>query len=151
MEDLTVKKLDPRRSDDWLQMMKVLMKAAPPTVKMTDQILDRCRSELLDGKMEGWLFSDGAPMSIALTKIRNDFLLGKKELLIYAAAHLRKMTESDWDACFEKMRLHSVSKGCTHMTCYTIVPRIMEMAARMGGDIETRYISIPLGGKHGKT
>lgn len=143
---LKVKHLDARRKDHWQQMMVVVAKAAPPTVTITDVILDRVRSALLAGELDGWLFSNGTPMGIALTMIREDRLLGKRELIIYAAANLREMSVGDWDQCFVKMRLHSLSKGCTHMACYTVVPRIMEMAQRMGGDINTRYVSIPLGG-----
>lgn len=148
MDALRVSKLDPRRNDHWLIMKKVIVKAAPPTVKVDGLLLARAHSELMDGKMEGWYFSDGSPLAVAITKIREEYILGKKEMLIYAAAHLRKMNEAEWDVCFAEMALHSLSMGCTHMTCYTIVPRIMEMAARMGGDIETRYVSIPLGGRH---
>jgi len=144
VEDLKVIKMNPRIDMAWKMIRATIERGAP--VKLDEHKISNIRTDLINGVMSAWLFGDEAPMGVAVTEIREDKRLDRKEVLIFAAANLRKMTTEEWDKCFAKMRLHGLSNGCTHMTCYTVIPRIMEMAKRMGGDVETRYVSIPLGG-----
>jgi hypothetical protein len=147
LEPLTVRQLDPRSFDEWNMMQNVVKRAAPPTVEVTPVLLGNIRKALLAGEMSGWMFTADSPLGIVLTMIREDRLLGKREMIIYAAAKLRDLTPEDWRRCFAKMRLHSLKEGCTHMSFYTVVPHVIDMAKCMGWNAETRYVSIPLGGK----
>lgn len=147
MGPVKVVELNPRIDLAWRMIRTTLERAAPPTVKMTEHLISKLRTKLLLKEATAWLFGDDdGPIAVAVTMSREDELLDKKEVLIYAAANLRRMTNDEWDQCFAKMRLHALSRGCTHLTCMTVVKRIIEMAERMGGDTSTRYVSIPLGG-----
>jgi len=144
---IEVRKLDPRNYNDWAKMGMVVVRAAPPTVEVTPLVLDNIRAALMSGEMSAWMFSNGTPLGVAITTIRNDNILGCKEMLIYAAAGLRDISKDEWLGCFEKMRSHSKSLGCTHISFYTQVERLVRVAAAMGADPLLRYVQIPLEAK----
>jgi len=144
--EIVVRKLSPEKSEHWDLVSLMVEKAAPPTVIVDSTLLSNVRKAMLEGSLDGWVFSNSSPIAAALTTIREDPIFGKKEMIIYAAMHLRKMSDAEWDGCFRMLRIHSIVKGCTHIGAYTVVQKIMDMGLRMGGNIDTRYISIPLGG-----
>jgi len=143
-----VRQLSARKRSEWQRICSAVVKAAPPTVEVTDRLLDDLRDEINAGRMSAWSFSNGSPIGVALTSIREDRILGRRDLLVYAAAADRKISYPEWEACFQKLKAHALSQNCTHITAYSNVQRIAEVAAAVGGDADTRYISIPLGGNH---
>lgn len=130
----------------WGMIESTFRRAAEKTIVVTDDVIGRFRAALLSGEMDAWLFGESNPIGIAVTMIREDVILGRRELIIYAAANLQKLTLKDWGNCFEEIREFAMLAGCTHISYYTKVPRLFEVAQLLGGDAETRYVSIHLEG-----
>jgi hypothetical protein len=143
---INIRPMSPRSHKDWELVKHAVKQAAPPTVKVTPALMDNIRKALLWKEMSAWLYSNGTPFAVVLTVICEDSIMGKKELLLYCVAHLRNITWKEWDESYEKTKLYCQSQGCTHITAYTVIPGVARLAKRLGGDVDTRYISIPLGG-----
>lgn len=130
-----------------INQMTQAFKKRPPSMSFTPEVMQECRRAIAAGTMVGfWFSADYEPFGICLTTIRDDGILHTRELIIYAAANLRKLSLEDWQGCFKKIKAYAQSVGCTHISFYTKVPRLFEVAALLGGDTETRYVSIPIGG-----
>jgi hypothetical protein len=139
-------RLNPHLEGDMKIIHDVIKRSAPPTVKITKGLLENIENALFSGEMAAWIYEDGSPIGVSITAIRDDVLLGKRELLLYAVSNLREIRLDEWDKCFLSTRDYALKNGCTHITAYTIVNKIIKMAERMNGNVDTRYISIPLGG-----
>ena len=138
--------MNPRSQKDWELVIHAVKQAAPPTVKVTPALLDNIRKALMWHEMAAWMYSNESPFGVVLTVIREDSIMGKKELLLYCVAHLRNLTWAEWKESYKKTRLYCLAQGCTHITAYTVAPGVARIAKRLGGNVDTRYISIPLGG-----
>jgi hypothetical protein len=126
-----------------------LRAAAPPFVEMTERKEANVLRALEEDQMAAWIvvFS-GKGVAIALTKIVEDACMETRELLIYCAYSIEGgLTAEMWDDCFKQMAENAVRMGCASITAYTAVERIKKMAMRMGGNIDTVYLNIPLGVK----
>lgn len=143
--DIKVRELRVSNGNEWTAIEYTVHSAAPP-VEVTPETISRIREAIKEGSMKAWLFSNGTPIGVALTTIREDTILGRKEMIIYAAAGLRDISNDEWMGCYDKMRLHSKSHGCTHISFYTHVERLVKVAAAMGASETLRYVQIPLGG-----
>ena len=100
VQQLRVVRMHPERFTDWTQIKGVVERSAPPSVQVDDRLLTDVRRAMMDGELEGWMFINGNPMGIALTTIREDKLLGRRELIIYAAANIRNLTREEWLGCY---------------------------------------------------
>ena len=143
---MTIKLIPADYRTNWDTIENVIERAAPPTVQVNQTLLDNLQQSFIAGEMEALMLFNGNPMAIILTTIREDKILGKRELLIYAGAGMRPLSSDDWAQCYERVREYAKAYRCTHITALTKVPKVIKMAEILGGDVETRYISIPLGG-----
>lgn len=143
--EIQVKSLNVNKLSDWKAIERTVNRAAPP-VEITLEITSRIRTAISRGEMNAWIFSNGTPIGVALTTIREDKILGWREMIIYAAAGFRDISNNEWMGCYDKMKLHAKSQGCTHISFYTHVNRLLRLAKAMGADPEQRYVQIPLGG-----
>lgn len=126
---------------------EALCNAAPPFVEMTESKQGKILLALQEDRMTAWLITfNQETYAIALTKIIQDDCMEERDLLLYCAYAVRKLTEEMWDDCFMRMAKYALAMNCTAMTAYTVVERIKEMAVRMGGNISTVYLNIPLTG-----
>jgi hypothetical protein len=143
---LEVTKLDAMNYDHWMMIKETIMKAAPKTQRVTKEMMVNMRAEMVRGKINGWLYSNGSPMAVLLTMITEDAILDKREMLIYAASGLKKLSLTDMVHGLKKLKEYAADQGCTHITAYSIVPTVVKIAKLLGGDVDTRYISMPLEG-----
>jgi len=143
--EIHVRELKADNVSDWTAIDYTVHRAAPP-VEVTSETIFRIREAIKAGEMKAWLFSNGTPIGVALTTIREDEILGRKEMIVYAAAGLRDISNDEWMGCYDKMRLHSKLHGCTHISFYTHVERLVKLAAAMGASETLRYVQIPMGG-----
>lgn len=143
--EIQVEELNTATMNDWILIGYAFIQAAS---HMEDKrsTLERVHEAIKAGEMKAWLFSNGTPIGVALTTMREDKILGRREMIIYAAAGLRDISNDEWMGCYDKMRLYSKAQGCTHISFYTHVERLVRLSAAMGADPAMRYVQIPLGG-----
>jgi hypothetical protein len=144
MSEITVRKLSAGKAADWKRIAAVIRRAAPPQVQVTDALLDDVRSAINTGEMSAWSFENGTPIGVMVSMMREDRILGRRDLLIYAAAGERRIRDTEWVSCFNKVKSHALANQCTHIAAFSIVDRVIEVAQALGGDVETRYVSIAL-------
>ena len=143
--EIQVRELKQDVQREWEAVEYTVCRASPP-VEINPGTIFRVREAIRAGEMKAWMFSNGTPIGVALTTVREDKILDRREMIIYAAAGLRDISNDEWMGCYDKMRLYSKSQGCTHISFYTHVERLVRLAAAMGADPAMRYVQIPLGG-----
>jgi len=122
-------------------------RSAPPHINIYDKILDNLKRALESGSYRAWLYGDDdGSKAIAVTTIKCDEVLDRKELIIVSASSLKKLSVADWKGCWDEMVKYATEMGCTHVVSYTVVDKIAEMSQLMGGDPVMKYLSIPIGG-----
>lgn len=131
----------------WIYCRNAFEKSSP--IKVDSFTFLRLSAALDRGEIKGWKFADGFDfLGVALTAIRKDAIIGRRELIVYAAAASDSLDETKWRGCFEAIKAYALEHGCTHIGYYTIVPRLIRIGKLLGGDTDTHYISIPLGGEN---
>jgi len=148
---IKLKKIDcfnNNKSSLWGQIEDVFRRSAPKTIIVDDDMIDRLYSAVVFGDIDVLSLTDENGLAaIILTIIREDSVLGSRELLIYAGAAFRKLSWQDWAQCINCVSKYAAAHKCKEITALTMVPKVYDMAARVGGNINTRYISIPVEGK----
>ena len=131
--------------DDAKAAWSAFVRSAGKSVTVSAAMVERLRKSLETGEMIGFRFAVGPDdeIGVALSMIREDVILGRRELIIYAAASLRKINNTEWAGCFERINEYAAAVGCDHISYYTTVPRLFEVGRILGGS-ETHYISIPV-------
>jgi hypothetical protein len=145
---IKLKKIDCFNNDKsslWGQIEDAFRRSAPKTMIVDDDMIDRLCSAIVFGDIDVLSLTDENGLAaIILTIIREDSVLESRVLLIYAGAAFRKLTWADWAQCIEGAMKYASDHKCKEITGFSLVPKVYEMAARVGGNINTRFFSIPV-------
>lgn len=133
-------------SEDW-ELIESSFRRAGSSICITEDMVGRLREAIESGRMKAWLFiSDESPLGVMLTVERIDIVLGRKELVVYAAAGLRLVTNSEWIDCLEHVKEIAREAQCKYISFYTSVSRIKKIAALLGAiEPAKTYYQIPVG------
>jgi len=130
---------------DWGKIVDAFKRSAPKTIVVDDDIIDRLYNSIMFGDMDALFLSDDDVVAVIITEIREDYILCKRDLLVYAGAAFRKLSSDDWMQCVGQTVEFARAHKCNNVTAYTVVPKIVSVAASLGLSTEERYISLPVG------
>lgn len=119
----------------------------PPTVGDHPDKMNRILSSCMSGKTQVWASYENHQLkAILLTRILFDDASDTKTLLIYSLYGYSQMSAETWLEGVNALKAYAASKGICRVTAYSDVPRVLEMAKRLGASTKYTLISFEVEG-----
>jgi len=135
----------------WPVIKYAVEEALPPTTKGEHpDKMSRILSGMLSGKLDVWASYRHQPNDvtkfegIVVTQILFDDASGIYNLLIYAVYAYEDTAPDTWTDGYEALVKYARSKKCVNIIAYSCVPRIVQLARKLGADTSFTFISFPL-------
>lgn len=110
-----------------------------------DQLYDnrhKIMETLLIGKADVWCtIREDEIRTVLLTSMIYDPITLEKGILLYYTHALKPTEDIDWAEGIVTLKRYAKAEGCTHVVAYSKVPKVIEMARLVGGDIDTRMLT----------
>ena len=131
---------------DWEVLKVGLAQAIPLTDKPVDSYLNDLLLSIVDGRVEGWVIYDRVEevnkiYGVFCTTVTTDIVTREPSLLIYALYTTTFTPQKVWDSAIESLVKVARERGIPTITAFTRVPRVVEIAAKLGGDVGATFIT----------
>jgi len=133
----------------WELIKYAVEQAVPPTVLASPEVLNNLLMSLLDGSAQCWVNykkkEDKSTVdAVLVTTIIEDFLSRTRNLLLYALYGASPLDDESYASGFETLKKYARANSCVKMVAYTNNSRVIEVASRVGWDVEWNFISFTL-------
>ena len=138
-----LKKLDNRQvSENWHELKQAVQKAFPRQPKDVDLWMNRLLTMILSNEGAVWvgLDEEGKIIFVLVTLFIIDPCSMEKHLFIYSLFGYRVIPQSLWEEGPKALEAYARDTGCSAVVGYSEVPRVVEMAGKLGADVKTTYI-----------
>lgn len=133
-------------SEQWTIIKEAIQASAGvytiPEAKMTNIL-----SMLLSGNMQCWVLVDGnnrADVYAVITTFTYDDPLGEKTLFVFSLYAYKNIPIRLWKSLFGTLKRWAKSLGCSSVSAYVRNEAEKKLLERMGGDIKTVLVRVPL-------
>jgi len=125
----------------WSVLFEMIKKGLPIHLQYSINSNDLLTS-LISGAMQCWVIMEGEKVhAVGTTAATKDPHTGQKSLLIYSAAGTHFVTDEMWVSAFTVLHDYAKSCGCSSIFAYTSVSRLINIASKLGFDVDTHVIS----------
>jgi len=148
---MLTKLLPDQISKFWPVIKYAVEESLPPTTfgEHPDK-MNRVLSAALCGKLDIWASykhqeNEATKFEgIVVTQLLYDDASGINNLLIYAVYAYENTDNETWAEGYETLAKYAKSKKCLNLVAYSSVPRIVNIAKRLGADASFTFISFPI-------
>lgn len=135
----------------WEDIKTALVAAVPPLGQSDQAHVSQFLENLLLGRLQAWLLiekkGEGEQVTydikaLTVTTVWRDLGTGAKNLLIYALYGYSFVEPALWKDGLEALRKFARAEGCHQIVAFTKVPRVIQIAKELGGDSETRLVTL---------
>ncbi len=145
---MLIKLLPEQISKFWDVVKYAIEESLPPIASDHPDKMNRILSSALSDEIGVWVsytHGDNTKIdAVILTKVNYDDASGSKSMLIYCLYGFRKVSEEIWHSWFDAVRKYAISRGCSRVVAYTDVPKVIEMAKSLGGNVDYTFITFDL-------
>jgi hypothetical protein len=130
----------------WPVIKFAVEQSLPPVVGESPDKINRILSSMLCGELEVWAAYDQESKkfeAVLVTKLSEDRPSNTKSILLYCLYGYSFIGEERWKEGYETISKYAKSQGCSRISAYTNVSRLIEIAKAVGGEVYN-YISIPI-------
>lgn len=136
-------------SGKWEVIKYAISESVPPTVDMSDKVLNNVLMSLLNGTAQCWVSyqeveGKNSVDAILVTRVMDDSLTETRTLQIYTLYGTRPIEDKSWMAGLGTLKKFAKANGCIKVTAYSNVERIEEIVELLGGEVEWKFISFPV-------
>ena len=135
----------------WEDIKTAIIAAVPPLARAEQQHISQLLENLLMDRLQAWLLvtkeGEGEKAvfdikALGITTVWKDIGTGARSLLIYALYGYSYVEPAVWQAGFEGLKKFAASEGCHQIVAFTKVPRVLEIVKSLGGDSDTKLITL---------
>ena len=131
----------------WNGISEAISKSLPPFITYDKEGMLVILNSLMSGIMHCWLLHEieGDKITlyaIATTEFSIDPASRTKSLLIFSLYGLQPTPIESWKDSYETLRLYAKANGCSSILAFSDVPEVLNIVGKMGGDINTRLITL---------
>lgn len=123
----------------WDYIRPGIMETLVPVADQSHETIQRVLRSLLAEDMQLWLgledpndFTDKSIYGFMVTTIYKDIISETKSLLIYSLFETREIPPMIWSLGIRKLKDFADIQHCTNIIAYTELPRIIELATKLG-------------------
>jgi len=132
----------PEQVESFWPLLRSSLKASAGTKELSETTLTRNLTELMQGKMCGWVvLLDEKPLVVLTTSFSFD-VDDTKALYITSITGYGVMYEEIWEWLFESFRRYAKSRGCRSVVTTTRVKELVELGRKFGADVEEVVLRI---------
>jgi len=133
--------LSPLEVSKFWNVLKALVHDAMPEDLLTDESVLRVLNCFLSGKCQAWLLFDigGEEPRVAgmsWTRLVTDEVYGVRSCVIEMAYAYDFITEPAWARAYKQIEIFARDSGCSRIVAYSNVARVIEMAEKLGFQIQ---------------
>jgi len=135
----------------WEDIKAAVQAAVPPLAQSEQANMTQFLENLLMGRLHVWVLVEQKgegpeatydTKAFVITTIWKDIGTGARNLLIYALYGYSLISEELWRDGLACLRKFARAENCHQIVAYTRVPRIVEVVRLLGGDTDTRLITL---------
>jgi len=134
-------------SKQWDLVRAAIEAANPPDVVLPEHKMTNMLSMLLNGDMQCWvLVGDEVRTDVyaIVTTLTYDDPFGEKQLFVYSLYAYKRPSRELWMDLINTLKRWGESLGCSNVTAYVRNKSEIRLIERIGGDVETVLVRIPL-------
>ena len=132
-------------AEKWDIMKGCIHSALPPTSLDTEVHMTNILEAILCGKMVCWAFEVEEQVKyLIVTQVIEDDVTHTRNFFVFALVSILPVTMEEWQEGFITLQTYAKYILCDLVSAYTKNPRIMQIVKHLGGDVETRYLQMPL-------
>lgn len=125
----------------WNYLRDCIEEALPPYIKNNPESFIKIQENLLIGKMECFIGIEGSQTyAVAITQVVFDECTNTKNLLLFSLNVIQEKNKEIWVEGLEFLKRYAKGKGCFKLIAYSLNPNAIGIAAKLGGDVETRIL-----------
>lgn len=127
-------------SSNWPKLSEWIKESVPHVTGGLELAMTRIMTFLMDGSMQLWLAHEDKPKGIVLTTLSTDKVTFGRALLIYGLYKFEIVRPELIQSSFETLRIFAKENNCQSITAYTNDKTILNMANKIGANIEWSLI-----------
>ena len=137
-------------SEYWDIISPAIEASLPPIASGKEERMNRVLMSLLSSQSQCWAgyrVDDNEKRvfeGIMVTKIYHDYISNCKSLLIYSLYSYSKVSKRTWLNGFKSIIKYAMSHDCEDIVAYTSVPFLIDMAKKLGGNVDYTFVKLPL-------
>ena len=130
----------------WEEIRRVAEFSTPPEESFTDEGALVLLESLQQETAQAWmLVEEGYVRGVALTQLRTEPAMGTNNLIILGILSMERISITLWREGLKTLKKFATAKGCAYITGFTTVPGVVEVAKRMGGDLDFTFVRFKVG------
>jgi hypothetical protein len=131
--------LPSQASDYWIILRDHINDSLPPIADWGPYDMNQILYSLMIGNMQCWLDMNKEQIlnGFVITTIMSD-ISGVRTLLLYNVVVLNKDAKTDFNSCYETLRLFALSKGCSKIGAFVMNEKVLALLQEH--DVETRFV-----------
>ena len=139
---MLVRVLPNQLKDHWELIDKAIVSAFPDTAMVMKTAL--VRDLMLENAVCWFYMEQDIILAVFISRINNDYAVGRKTLTIVAAYGLEKLTPKVFIDSFKTAQAYGKGEGCKFLDFYTDNPRILEYANMFEAAWKSTYLQLKL-------
>ena len=125
----------------WDDIKAHLIYALPPHLGNSEDSLSRILEGLLVGTCQAWvLIHEKEVYGMATTTYAIEAATMTKNLMIFSLSAYQVVSDELWEIAFNEIKGFAQKQECEKLIAYTSVPRILQLAGKLGADIGTTLL-----------
>jgi len=134
----------------WHDVSLAIERSLPPVVGEHPDKMNRILERLLTGEMQCWAAyrknEEIQFIGFVVTTVTTDYCSMTRNLLLYCICGFEKTNLQDWKEGYIALVKYGHAMQCNRIVAYTKQENLINLAKRMGGEVDYRFISVPLDG-----
>ena len=128
----------------WNEVAISIEEAHPASMKLTPGAMNRVLRSILIGALEVWYITDdhGAKVGILTTNFNDDLISGTRSLNVYTLWASGGISRKIWLDGISTLFTYAKANNCQKITGFTIIPAVVELIKRAGGQAELTYVEL---------
>jgi len=145
---MLVRLLPEQASTIWHIISPMIEAALPPTSGDSSNRMNDILEAIIKNRMQCWIIkkvegaNDVKIYAVVTTVISKDVITGNSQLLIYSLYSVRPMPIDILLEGVVGLRKFARSVGCDRVVAYSSNRRVLDMAKKVGGNIDTVFIQM---------
>ena len=138
-------KLSPEQiNDQWIAVWDAMLASLPPTADVPGEVeKSETLKALLEGRLDCWFLMKGEEVwSVATTCFTKDIVSKDKSMLIYSFLTYKPITNDLWFKIVLNISKYAKQNGCSSITAYSEVQRIIDVIDMLGGKSNFRFLRL---------
>lgn len=137
----------------WEDIKAALVSAVPPLAQADQGHVTQFLENLVMGRLQAWTLvekkGEGEKATydikaLVVTTVWRDLGTGAKNLLIYALYGYSFVSPDLWKEGLEALKKFARAEGCHQIVAFTKVPRVIQIVEGLGGNSDTRLITLEI-------